>query len=102
MPSLNQNRNRKSIPVFLIPGGVVLHSIFRTPKPFQQLADFRSNPFELRAMSRSQFFKNLFAATRELDQDVAAIFGGWFAGHEFFRHQPVNQTDGAMVSKLQS
>ncbi len=47
-------------------------------------------------------FEDIFAARRELNDYLTAIFNGLHADDQFFRCQTVDQTDCAVVAKLES
>ena len=53
-------------------------------------------------MDRSKLLQDFFAATGELNENLAAILGGRLTNDQFLRHQPINQPNRAVVAKLQS
>jgi len=74
-------------------------SAVKSPK---QLTDFRSEAFQLRAVDESQLLEDSFAAMAELNEDLAAILGGRFTNDQLLHHQPINQSNRAVVAELQS
>ena len=72
------------------------------PSRSKQLADFRSDSFQLFAVDGSKLLQDSFAATGELNENLAAILGGRRTNDQFLRHQPINQSNRAVVAKLQS
>ena len=62
--------------------------------------DFRSDSFQLLAVDGSKLLEDSFAATGELNENLAAILGGRFTNDQFLLHQPINQSNRAVVAEL--
>ena len=68
----------------------------------EQLGDFGTDALELFAVQGAQGGQGFFAAAGEFDEHLPAVFGRAGAGDEFLLHEPVHQSDRAVVTQAKA